>query len=472
MMHVIYVHGWSANHTSLRSFAGALQSELAHVPLYADYKSRESQANIDDFAEGLMSELMRLQREGTLPTDAPLNFVTHSTGALVVRAWLKRYYRAAEAQLRDVAQRTERICYIAPPNFGSHVAHKGRSWLGSLAKGRRDNWEDWGETGTLVLQALELASPQQWELAHFDLFDAEHGTLYGKQGVFATVITGASGYDRFPARMANSPGTDGTIVVPGAGLNCRKYNVRIQRDGGSAGWLTKNKHQPDVPLLIFAAHDHATIIDPGTYSGRNARGDVVAAAQAVLNPNANPAARLKQLLDEGEIPDDSSRDRFQQFVFRLKDDRGAPIQDYFLDFAVWEAARVQQIDGKHLIPPQRPGRMPSEKRKEVQLTEALKELYSKSIHKHSVDGSLRRFMVKPQDLMDAIPDGYVLALGLRIVTGDKDIEYETDSIGHLVIFDPTAPASKRKIDWFYPDTTTLVEITCDRFTKLMKIMNQ
>ena len=110
-----------------------------------------------DIAEGF-DKLLR-QRAG-LADDAPFDVMVHSTGMLVLRAWLTRR-GAAERRLA----RVKHVIALAPATFGSPLAHKGRSFLGALVKGRKAFGPDFLEAGDQVLDALELGGRFTWQLA-------------------------------------------------------------------------------------------------------------------------------------------------------------------------------------------------------------------------------------------------------------------------------------------------------------------
>ena len=74
---------------------------------------------------------------------------------------------------------------LAPANFGSPLAHKGRALLGRAIKGFGSGFE----TGTHILRSLEMASPYTWELAERDRFGAN---VFSRDGVRCTVIVGNS----------------------------------------------------------------------------------------------------------------------------------------------------------------------------------------------------------------------------------------------------------------------------------------
>jgi hypothetical protein len=85
---------------------------------------------------------------------------------LVVRSWLTQF-GALRAPLRN-------LIALAPATFGSPLAHKGRSFLGSVFKGSKNLFSpDFLKAGDEVLYGLELASDFTWDLAHRDLFADE-----------------------------------------------------------------------------------------------------------------------------------------------------------------------------------------------------------------------------------------------------------------------------------------------------------
>jgi triacylglycerol esterase/lipase EstA (alpha/beta hydrolase family) len=70
----------------------------------------------------------------------------HSTGSLVLRAWLTHY-----ADRRD---RLKHFIGLAPANFGSPMAHKGRSWLGAIFKGNKTLGPDFLEASDRVSNSV------------------------------------------------------------------------------------------------------------------------------------------------------------------------------------------------------------------------------------------------------------------------------------------------------------------------------
>ncbi len=458
-MDVIFVHGWSDEPKSMQRVAAGLRATgLAFDDWYFGYRSQDDEATLADYAEGLH---LWLQHHRLLPKAAPaggaavprtLHFVTHSTGALVVRRWLRQFAWARAADC------VATVTFLAPANFGSPLAHKGKSLLGHLAKGIR-GMRDLGETGRRTLEALELAAPAQWELADFDLF-GDAGTPYGANGVRATVITGASGYGGLRA-FVNEDGTDGTIVVAGAGLSSRKFTVDFAAGSAYAGWIREKKRKPDVPTLILAAPNHSTILDledDAELAGlvRRSVSSTPAGWQGLLDDFAARTEAEKALPVAGGGP----RQVCQQFLVRAADDRGDPIDDWFLEFGAWRRDRIDpaaQFPG----PARVNGRLPNRDRHEAEVSAALKRHVGATVHTHSVAPSYRRFLVEPSAVTRLLGDDYVLCLDMVARSGDPDIHYDTGRFSGVLVHDPRKAGS---VSWLHPDTTTLLELRVDRFT--------
>lgn len=460
-MNVVIVHGWSDKADSMRQSIGALlASENAARPVpvadmklhYVDYNSLDDQANLEDIAEGLYVEL---SKQGLLePTSSPMHFVTHSTGSLVVRQMLKQFAWA------NVASRVDRTFYLAPANFGSPLASKGTSLLGRLAKGNRQ-FADFNEVGVQILSALELASPKQWELAEFDLF-APTGTLYGDGRIRGCVITGARPYGGI-RKLINEDGTDGTIVVAGAGLQSRLFTldlVHVKNHGADvrAAWL-QTPDLPNVPLAIHADCDHATILE---------NKDVAQFIIGVLADDPDHAAlqtradAFTQLFKHLQQEPD-----YQQFYFRLHDDRDMPITDYHMLFDVWDRSKIapNTVSGFACIDPAAQ-RSDEEERRSAVLDEMLK----KNAHTHGAAPAYRRFLLDVKAVNDLLVNNgqqdYVITMSIEASTGDKQIFYHTTPFERMVVFDPQ---EQDGISLFYPNTTTLVDVRVDRYSQLVTV---
>ena len=143
-----------------RNFARRLGLDNADMRT-CTYVSLNNEVTVKDLAEAFDRALAT---QGGLDPDAPFDAMVHSTGMLVVRSWL------AADPLR--AKRLKRLIALAPATFGSPLAKKGRSWLGSVFKGNKQLGPDFLEAGDRILDNLELASAFSWRLAEEDVFTA------------------------------------------------------------------------------------------------------------------------------------------------------------------------------------------------------------------------------------------------------------------------------------------------------------
>src|SRR5215212_7023796 len=217
---LVLIHGYSDRGTSFKRWVQALQQRGydVHNIRVSNYQSLTNEVTIKDIAEGLDRAL---RVTANLDNDEPFDAIVHSTGGLVIRAWLTAYQGRAD--------RLKHLVMLAPANFGSPMAHKGRSWLGALFKGGKDLGPDFLEAGDRILSGLELGSRFTWDLAHLDLVGPD--TYYGptKRTPYAFVFIGTSDYG-WLKRAVTEPGTDGTVRWSGCGLNCRKITVDLTRD--------------------------------------------------------------------------------------------------------------------------------------------------------------------------------------------------------------------------------------------------
>ena len=279
-MDLIVVHGYSSSAASVKKSLGkALRDANARRGSkrikdlrlhYADYLSLDDQVQLEDVAESLYLEL---RSKGFLKKGRRnLNFVVHSTGGLVVRQLLKQY------DWMNIKDMVKNIIYLAPANFGSPLAHKGRSQLGrvkavveKLFGGDTyvSNWQ-FGEVGEQILKDLELCSPRQWDISDYDLLHPRHGSLYGYDKIRGWVFTGAKN-DTPASMIADTEGTDGVIMTCGAGLSIRRLSLDMviptqTSRTKEAGWDRglKKKALPDIPQLVLDDLDHGEILDDKT----------------------------------------------------------------------------------------------------------------------------------------------------------------------------------------------------------------
>jgi len=314
---VFLVHGWSVQETTtyrgLHKALAAHGFDLRTIHL-SRYVSLESDIEIRDIARAMHRAL----EEQLGPAwDEPFHIVTHSTGALVARHWIARHYTGRFASKKPLRN----IVFLAPPHFGSRLAHHGRSMLAQVA------WR--GETGRIVLTALELGSSFCWDLTDAWLDPA----TWRDKGIRPYCLTGDRVVKKlfasriFPA--AYEPGSDMVVRAPAANLNVARFTLtsgggpKLERRGGIEG----------VP---FAALDEYTHSGPGH--------GIMNSVTADATPERHRALRLileclgvrteagyaaaGALLDKETRRTRRKRPAYAQLDLRIRDEDGRPVEDF------------------------------------------------------------------------------------------------------------------------------------------------
>ncbi|MFC4809424.1 esterase/lipase family protein [Paenibacillus sp. GCM10023250] len=426
---IVLIHGYSGNGRSFRTWVDKLiargyDPQSVHV---CSYETLTNEVTIPDIAEAFDRALR--ERVG-LMEDEPFDAIVHSTGMLVLRAWLTVY-----AKRRD---RLKHLVGLAPATFGSPLAHKGRSWLGGVFKGRKEMGPDFLEAGDRVLDALELGSRFTWELAEKDLLGSV--PCYGPNGdtPYVFIFCGTEGYGGIK-KLLSEPGTDGTVRWAGCGLNVRKIKVDMtlsapdQRIAFSA-WSNVN-----IPMLPVAGADHGSILSKPP----EGLVDMVHAALGVEDGQA--LAEWKKDADSRTTGVLTKLAKWQQFVIRARDERGDPIQDYYIQLV----GRRNQGRAKAL------------------------ESFALDVHTYNGDASLRSFHVN----LDKLDPGSLQSLSLKVIasSGSSLVAYSgcvsaataaAEVHGNegtwQAELDLSSLLGEREVKFFYPFTTTLVELKLNR----------
>jgi alpha-beta hydrolase superfamily lysophospholipase len=135
MNKLLIVHGYSDRSDSFTELANLLRREnLYHDIRSIDYDSIDDEATFQDYADRL-DDIYRTEYGDSERIDV----LCHSTGSLVVRAWLalrrQRQLRYAELTrtepVLDVP--VERLYMFAPANFGSDIAKLGQSFWNRIS---------------------------------------------------------------------------------------------------------------------------------------------------------------------------------------------------------------------------------------------------------------------------------------------------------------------------------------------------
>lgn len=473
----LILHGWSDCSASFRSLESFLvrdnPGDVASI-YYADYESREDAITYEDVVDGLQEEL---RRRGLVDGEGHGSFdvVVHSTGGLVIRHWIWRYYgdRIEECPV-------ENLVMLAPANFGSPLAHRGKSLLGRAFRGR---WKigDMLEVGRNLLNGLELASAYQWELAHRDLLGSE--PFYGDDRIRLTVLVGVDDYDGLRG-WVNKPGTDGTVVIAGTTVDSVKLSLDFCDPERPLRWRRDTAHG-DFAFGVLPGLDHGTVVDAfaedfSPDDGRTREGARLVRRHVLRALDVDSAEAFREHReavadlrrrtygidvgdDDGAEPERSAT-RWQQFLLRAVDDQDQPVRDFTLDFFV-HRGDTNPEDAEPRRGMRHGPRMLTED--ERNLSRRANRLMTSHFHTYSRDSSYRRILVDPRAVDELLPEDHVLAMRMFVPEVEDGISYDTDHILDVVIHDP-AEASDAP-SFFYPNTTTLVELRVDRVTDYVTV---
>jgi hypothetical protein len=429
---VVLIHGYSDVGTSFENWREALVEKgyAATTVHLGEYVTLSNDVTVKDIAEGL-DRALRI-RAG-IGNDDAFDAIVHSTGMLVIREWLTSF-----AARKD---RLKHLIGLAPATFGSPLAHKGRSWLGALFKGNKQPGPDFLAAGDRVLTALELGSSYTWNLAHKDLL--ADTAIYGPTArtPYPFIFIGLKDYG-WIKRLFTEPGTDGTIRWSGAGFNSRKITFDLTMVRGNRGRRVKVEpwKNVDVPLVFLRDLNHGTIL-------RDPSEELISMVDAALNVRnrAEYDAWSKKYVKVGlRVLKKARGRRWQQFVVHAIDERGDGINDFYIEIGT-------VANGKFKV-----------------FSE-----FEVDVHPFKDDPSYRCFHVD----LDKLGKQAAADLRMRVVaeTGSELVGYigfQAEGIplgsvdGKESIFDAavevSAPLEKQKVEFFYPFTTTLLEVHLDR----------
>jgi hypothetical protein len=320
---VVILHGYSDTSSSFQPLAGFLKARgFTVVPIYlGNYITLEDTITIPDLAKAFEAAL---EREG-LPVaqSGGIDLVVHSTGSLVAREWLTRFYLEAGRPCP-----VNHYLMLAPANFGSPLGHVGKTMFGRIIKG----WNTGFESGTKVLDSLELASPYTWNLARRDLFGPN--SFYRPDVCKAAVLVGSRPYQKGLRKLVDKNGGDGTVYVCTANLNTAGVSIRFRRKDLPAKASPWPCTAQPIAFGVFPDRDHASITRPDR--GGGSLGDFIVRFLQVASvaDYAAYAADCEQRT-AATLPAKPTKNiyhTYQNLVAHVADDLGYPVLDYFLEF--------------------------------------------------------------------------------------------------------------------------------------------
>lgn len=486
--HLVIVHGWSDSASGFKKVADFLSNEglykEEHIKII-NYKSLDDQVTMEDFADKLNDRFEELYIKENV---ARIDIICHSTGSLVVRAWLALRRQRQRRRGQTIDSPVEHLFMFAPANFGSDLAKLGQSGLHRLRTTFRlslnqDVGIDTFEVGENILQALEPASPTQWKLSNIDLHEE---TYFGnndpsKQVCFPFVFSGGTfKQDGIVGSISNlipkvsKPGTDSTVRICGTSLNTRKCMIRLLKKNEvkqvDVEWVKEQKFS-DIPFVVFHEYNHNSVVKVGlsdeaklALDGQTTVLELFKKAKSVKTSDdyeeinklfANATRKNYEIIAQNTDLDIAKlKAQYQQFFFKAKDDTDCDITDYNIDFFVCNQAGA--LDEK--------------------LTAQCDELLDNEAnwHRHSVDHSCRILMLNCSELLEfcqKIKDqGASLTLSITAKGASQEIffpDFQVTIFGERnAEKKPTHNSefeqSDHRIDFLCPNTTTLVEIILDR----------
>jgi Lipase (class 2) len=446
---IVLVHGYSDKGESFKKWCETLEragydTTLVHL---GNYVSLSNEISVKDIAEGFDRAL----KESSLKSGQPFDVIVHSTGMLVVREWLAGTIGTIDRpQLAQERQaRLKHLIGLAPATFGSPLAHKGRSWLGAMFKGGKQLGPDFMEAGEQVLKALELGSSYTWDLAHRDFL--QDPPMYGRSAgtPYPFIFVGLRDYG-WLKRTVTEPGTDGTVRWAGVGFNSRKVKVDLTIEATRRQRISIEPWKNSVvPTIFLPNHNHTDIL-------QNPSEALVQMVMEALSVSSGPqyeawATKHRKTSDAALTV--SKAKKWQQLIVHAINERGDGIKDYFLEAGVIVDKRFRRL-----------------------------EAFDLDVHAFREDESFRCFHVD----LDKLQPEKLDTLALRVIasSGTELVSYqgfdssdeltlperEQDKWDAVIQFDATIGA--KDVAFFYPYTTTLVEIRLNREPMPLKGVNR
>lgn len=440
MKPLLIIHGWSDEADSFVTLASAIESasERTVLSVYlGNYVSLDDDVRMHDLVNGLQ----RAWTQQNLPSQAKsIDVIVHSTGGLIIRDWMASHFTC-----KGLKPPVNNLVMLAPANFGSPLAHKGRALYGRVIKGF--NSKKRFQTGAHILKALEMASPYSWDLAQRDRFIDNAMTV---SGVRTTVIVGNTGYSGISS-LANELGSDGTVYVATSNLNCGAIEVSFPAGDRRPQFNAIRSSRGEIAFLVMDDFNHSSIAHK---DAKHTENDVLLGfiLQAL---NISNTENFKQwirtcsdhtaaVLAIHDDDNDSHKHGFQNTVFRVRDDQGYEIQDYVIEFYNDTA-----------------------KGDDDRLAERFNKEAVVKVHAHKDNASYRSFMIDCSALYRIIAEqNQVLNISISAM---PDLNEERNMVGYRSFgnhdIGQLTLSAKDVRDFFIPNRTLFIDITIVRQQK-------
>ena len=233
MKPIVLIHGYSsesptADPTSIANIYGDLPGRLrdsydvVEIDL-SRYVSLNDSVSIADIARALNRALLE-QHPHLL--ESGFHVVIHSTGALVIRTWIRLF----SPQPSPIGN----LVYLAGANLGSGWASIGQ---GQVARWGRFVFERGSQRGVKVLQSLEIGSSPTIDLHLF--FTQTGSRMLEDYKVQEFIIIGSQAdpdWFTFPIRYAHEDGSDGVVRVAAANLNFNHLVIEPNEEASLLTW--------------------------------------------------------------------------------------------------------------------------------------------------------------------------------------------------------------------------------------------
>lgn len=379
---VLLVHGYSSEgrDQSVEDIYGTLPADLrralgsanVHSLNLSRWISLSDGVRIDDVSfamdRALRSGFSQLLKDG-------FHVVIHSTGALVVRNWIKNHSPKPSP--------IHNVVHLAGANFGSGLAHIGQ---GRLSRWGRLILQHTGR-GKHVLTELELGAWKTLDLQTF--FLAPGNSLYHDYEIQDFCIIGShieNPLRRLPIRYIKEDSSDNTVRTCACNLNFSYYTISA-RDDALTLPLSKLEHlvdqrldnetiddnnyrleqvtpalpAPAVPFTIPYKTSHFGD-DVGIVSGKKNREGILplitralntphvledyqATANAYSNHLQKTFARVGQLkFSDSGWNRHSGYEGHSQLILRIRDQYGAGLNDYDVTFRSVNAGSKTKLE--------------------------------------------------------------------------------------------------------------------------------
>ncbi len=427
---LVILHGWSDSSKSFQPLADYLKNQGFRVIdiWLGNYISMHDKIEMTDLGYAF---IRALEANKIATSRHSFDLVVHSTGGLVAREFLRQVCTRPDGTRDATRTPVRRLCMLAPANFGSPLAALGKSVLGRLLKGWRWDFKHLGETGTRILNALELASPYSWQLAFDDLFNSKF-PIFDPDNVLATVMVGSSHYSGL-REIAHEPGSDGTVRVSTANLNAH-YFLADFADPENPKFEDQVDVKPRIAFAVFA-RNHTTIHDPNE-PVQHQEWEKILLNSLSVTP-AGYAAHVESCDKQTATtfmadPANTDFHQYMHVVFHLRDQFGADITDYVIDFydprpgssnVVWRTIHGEILE---------------------------------KVTTYSLNSSYRSFFFDTTDLIDFLRKHTDCEIDLSVAAArlSDDISFRNPSskaLG-LDVFQPTS------MNFIYPNEPVLVEL--------------